>query len=395
MKLIHTSDWHLGQLLHGQSRELEHARFLSWLLATLCTREVDVLLVTGDIFDSANPPSSAQRQYYQFLASARAAAPRLQIVVIAGNHDSGARLDAPLELLHALDVHVVGALRGTDASAIALKNSKRETAAWLVAVPFLRPSDFPIATGSSVAGTAALYAERIDFARALCTADQALLACGHCYMVGGMLSSLSERDIQRGHQDALPVDIFPTDLAYVALGHLHRAQAIGGREAVRYSGSPLPLSMIERDYVHQVLLVEFAGRNVRSIESIVVPRARDIILLPATHAPLEQVLSALKALPRTATSDLKPLLEVRVQLDSPQVRLRAQLLEALGDAWAELVNISVRYPERTELEPSPARLPTELSPLELFDLAYRARFNDPAPLELRALFSDALQAATP
>ena len=104
MRLLHTSDWHLGHTLHEAPREEEHAAFLAWLVATIGERDVDALLVTGDVFDSSNPPASAQRSWYRFLVAAGQCRPGLQVVAIAGNHDSAARLDAPREVLAALDV---------------------------------------------------------------------------------------------------------------------------------------------------------------------------------------------------------------------------------------------------------------------------------------------------
>src|SRR4051812_29205135 len=108
MRILHTSDWHLGQLLHEHARAWEHARFLTWLLETLAAERVDALLVAGDIFDTANPPAESQAAWYEFLARARARFPALDIVVIGGNHDSASRLDAPTPLLDAFRIHVVG-----------------------------------------------------------------------------------------------------------------------------------------------------------------------------------------------------------------------------------------------------------------------------------------------
>jgi DNA repair protein SbcD/Mre11 len=393
MKLLHTSDWHLGQQLHGVSREPEHAAFLDWLLQTLNAQQIDVLLITGDIFDSANPPPAAQTLYYQFLAACFAQRPQLQIVVLGGNHDSAARLDAPQAALRALNVIVVGALREVTDSVIALRDSSGRIAAQLVAVPYLRPSDFAVGSGWSVAAADAIYAERIAWARQLRQPDQALLASGHCYMVGGVLSSLSERDIQRGNQDALPVTLFPTDLAYVALGHLHRAQTVGARNGVRYAGSPIPLSLIERDYPHQVVVVRFDGEKAAEINELKVPRTREILLIPEVHAPLDQVLRALHELPTPMANAERALLEVRILLDAPVARLRQQVNDALANAAVELVSISVRYPERVT-ETAPNWNPTmRLDPQAMLESAYRARFNSEVPAALRAHFASALEAA--
>src|SRR5450830_1653635 len=115
MRLLHTSDWHLGQSLHNFDRHYEHQCFLDWLIDTIVAEEADALLIAGDIFDNANPSSNAQRQLYRFLQQAKTRAPGLQIVVIAGNHDSPGRLEAPGPLLEAHGTVVIGnVVRGRD-----------------------------------------------------------------------------------------------------------------------------------------------------------------------------------------------------------------------------------------------------------------------------------------
>ena len=395
MKLLHTSDWHLGQQLHHFSRESEHARFLSWLLDALETHAIDVLLLTGDVFDSANPPASAQSAYYDFLARCQQRLPWLQIIVLAGNHDSALRLDAPAELLRALNIEVVGALRPIDKSVIALKDRTGRACAQLVAVPFLKAQDFEFDSRDAVAATRLIYAERIEEAKRRAQPNQALLASGHCYMVGGELSELSERAIQRGNQDALPVDLFPAELAYVALGHLHRAQRVGGRDGVRYAGSPIPLSLIEREYIHQVVVVEFDGAKAPRIDSLIIPRTREIWLIPEEHAPFDAVLEALRALPRGAPSnEPTALLEVRILLDQAQARIRPRILEALSGVAAELLKVSVRYPPALDQgEQTAARSDEALTPLGLLEQQWRMQFSSELPEALRNRFLQAQQIA--
>jgi len=306
MRILHTSDWHLGHTLHDLPRDHEHQVFLDWLLGVLEERQVDALLVAGDVFDTANPSAAAQAMWYRFVAQARRRCPSLDVVVIGGNHDSADRLDAPQPLLvHGFDVHVVGGLpRGAGRAVeverlvVPLRDSSGEVAAWVCAVPFLRPADLRAPDGDLAAGVRAVYDEVLAAARARRQPGQALVAMGHCYMVKGELSEVSERKILGGNQHALPLDIFPDDLAYVALGHLHKPQRVG-RDSVRYSGSPLPLSMGERDYRHQVCLVEISGAEMASVESLAVPRAVDLLRVPRTGAlPPDELLAELKKLPR-------------------------------------------------------------------------------------------------
>ena len=110
LKIIHTADWHLGQTFFGYDRDEEHEAFLSWLIDILTLRQTDVLLIAGDVFDVANPSAAAQRRFFRFLREANRRNPQLQIVIIAGNHDSAARLEAPIPLLEELNTSIVGAV---------------------------------------------------------------------------------------------------------------------------------------------------------------------------------------------------------------------------------------------------------------------------------------------
>ena len=358
LRLLHTADWHLGHTLHDLPREREHDAFLSWLLDQVQQTGAHALLIAGDIFDAANPPASAMRRWYRFLATARARFPTLDVVAVGGNHDSAARLDAAHPLLADLGLHVVGGLPRDDAGdllpdrlVIPLTGDDGGTAAWIAAVPFLRPADLPAVepgpedSGDAlVAGVRALYRQALNLARARRQPGQALLAMGHCYMVGGALSELSERKVLGGNQHALPSTIFPADIAYVALGHLHRAQAVGGRDTVRYSGSPIPLAVDEAPYPHQVRLLEIEGDRVTRNEALRVPRSVPILRLPdAGPAVWDQVAPLLQALPAAQGDPTAwPYLEVRVLLPGPMPDLRHQVEAALDGRGVRLVRLAVQ-----------------------------------------------------
>ncbi|MFP5504500.1 MAG: exonuclease subunit SbcD, partial [Candidatus Sericytochromatia bacterium] len=358
MRLLHTSDWHLGHALHGVSREYEHTQFMEWLLDTLTADEVDALLITGDVFETHNPGAAAQAAWYAFLADAKRRLPELQIVVIGGNHDSAERLNAPTPLLTHFGIHVVGGLLRLDDDAldlerlvIPLRDRSGAPAAWLAAVPYLRTADLRTTDEASQdslqEGVRRIYAEVLAAARARLEAGQALIATGHCYMQGGALSELSERKILGGNQHALPVDIFPDDVAYAALGHLHKAQAVG-KEHMRYAGSPLPLSMAEMHYKHQVMVVDLAGGVVEAMRAIEVPRMVPLLRVPSDGPrPLAEVIEKLKALPArdtVAREELRPYLEVCVQLNGLEPRLKYEIEAALDGRAARLLTIKTTTP---------------------------------------------------
>ncbi len=353
MRLLHTSDWHLGQTLHDFDRSYEHQRFLDWLLDTIDAERPDALLVAGDLFDTANPSAAAQRQLYRFLTAARERAPRLSIVLVAGNHDSPGRLEAPAPFLELFEATVIGHVpRKADQSidverlVVPLRDAAGKVGAWCLAIPFLRPSDVPRVEGADdpyQAGVAELYRQALAVALARRAPGEAIVAMGHCHMVGCEVSELSERRIVVGGAEALPTRLFDASVAYAALGHLHLAQSVGGAAHVRYCGSPLPLSFAELNYPHQVVCVDLDGERAADIRAIPVPRSVPLLRVPERHAPLDEVLAQLAALNVSEFADLppeaRPYLEVRVRLDAPEPGLRARVEAALEGKPLRLARI--------------------------------------------------------
>lgn len=403
MRLLHTADWHLGATLGVVSRDAEHVCFLNWLVGVLESEGVDALLIAGDVFDAANPPATAQRLYYNFLAECRARLPNLDVVVIGGNHDSPGRLDAPADLLSAFNVRVVGGVPRRDDQKLdverlsaPLTDAAGETAAWCVAMPFIRPFDVGAAE-DFIQGATALYAAGFDAARRKRRPGQALIAMGHAFMVGGEVSD-TERTIQRGNLDALPAGLFPADVAYVALGHLHKAQRVAGCEHVRYSGSPLPLSMAERNYRHQVVLVDLDGERAARIAPLPIPRARQLRRIPEHGAaPLKEILENLRQLPSGSDGDgdSPPLVEVHVRLDQPQPTLKADIDEAVRDKAVEIVAIQVAYPQRSDAAPTdvPHQSLRDMQPSDVFCQCYQAKYAGEPPQALRDAFQKLLEQA--
>lgn len=410
MRILHTSDWHLGQTLHGVGREHEHGAFLDWLLDVVGERGVDAVLVAGDVFDTANPPAQAQAAWYRFLAAARERFPALDLVVIGGNHDSAARLDAPGPMLDALGIRVVGGLPRRPGGAldldrllVPLRDASGETAAWVAAVPFLRPADLPDedrAGGGAdplVAGVRALYAEVLAEARRRRRGTEALVALGHCYAAGTRLSELSERKILGGNQHALPPDLFPDDLAYAALGHLHLAQRVGRDDRMRYSGSPLPLALSESGYPHQVCLADLDRDGPIRVEFLRVPRAVEILHVPEDGPrPLAEVLGLLAALPEADPDHLevaRPYLEVRVLLDAPAPALRREVEAALAGKAPRLLKITVHHTGHGQpMGPAPGRQHLrDFSPEEVFLQCYRRSHEGDPSAELLAAFHELLE----
>lgn len=408
MRLLHTADWHLGQTLHDFDRSYEHRYFLNWLLDTLESEQADALLIAGDVFDNPNPSAEAQKQFYHFLTEAKRRTPHLAIVIIAGNHDSAGRLEAPAPLLQPFNITVVGAASSTAHGALAtdrlvvpLRDREGEIAAWCLAVPFLRPGDVPQIDTSGdpyLEGVRQLYQRALDAALQRRSSTQAIVALGHCHMSGGQASVDSERRIVIGGAEALPADIFAPEIAYAALGHLHRAQRVGGQDRLRYAGSPLPMSFAEIHYRHQVVRVDLAGDALQTITALPIPRPVELLRIPEQPAPLDEVLDRLQALdlperPR----DEQPYLQLRISLTSPQPGLRTQVETVLDPKPIRLARIETCYPGAAG-GASEGRFQTlddlgRLQPEDIFRQLHQRRCHTAPSSELLAAFTELLAAA--
>ncbi|MDO8329652.1 MAG: exonuclease SbcCD subunit D C-terminal domain-containing protein [Fluviicoccus sp.] len=306
LRLLHTSDWHLGRLLYGRKRYTEFAEFLDWLLATLRAEQIDVLLVAGDIFDTSTPSNAAQALYYRFLRRVADTGCR-HVVVIGGNHDSPTFLDAPAELLKMLDVHVVGAATDNPADeVIALRDADGHVELLACAVPYLRDRDLRTAeAGESPEDKERKLAEGIKrhyaaVVEAAMQVNQSLpqpvpvVGLGHLFTAGGQtVDGDGVRELYVGSLAHVTAGIFPEALDYVALGHLHVPQAVGGREFVRYSGSPLAMGFGEAAQAKQVCVVEFAPE--KAVRLLPVPVFQDLERVAGDWPQIEARLTALKA----------------------------------------------------------------------------------------------------
>ena len=388
MRVLHTSDWHLGHTLKEVAREHEHAAFLAWLLDACDREEPDVLVITGDVFDSATPPASAERMWFELLAAARRRRPAMDILAIAGNHDSPARLGAASAVLRELGVHVIGALPRTPDGALDLDRILVPVAGGrglVAAVPFLRPGDVPADLDDPLAS---IYGEVIAAARARRRADQALVVLGHLYVTGAEPSLLSERRVSLGGQESTSLRLFPDDIDYVALGHLHRAQRVG-RESIRYAGAPLALAIDEAGYRHQVVVVDFAGGRMRGARAVEVPQ---LVAMRRIRGTLEEVQAELAALPACGEG-WPPYLEVAVELDRPVPRLRTLIETAVEGKHVRLIATPVEMTGdgAALADRIAARRLAELDPREVFTRLW-ARDHAEAPGEAVAGAFDRLLA---
>ena len=359
VRFFHTSDWHLGQFFYHHSRQYEHEQFLAWLLIQIQEKQPHALLIAGDIFDVINPASSAQKQLYQFLADAHTLAPHMQTLMIAGNHDSGYRIEQVEPLLEKYQAKTVG-LIGWNNGELDLdrliipiyetteqdaeqKTPEKKIVAWCIALPFLRPAEI---TGAHApdreSAIAYLHQHLIAEVQKRKTPEQAIIFMSHAHMQGGEISD-SERSII-GNEEALSTLLFDDIVDYVALGHLHKPQKVG-QDHIRYSGSPIPLSFSEINYKHQVLdiCIDPTASTKIEIQALHIPRS---IQLHRLHGELQQVFEQIAALASEEIAVLEQREYVDIEYYSttpPPLDLRQQIEKALPKNRYRLVRISRKF----------------------------------------------------
>jgi exonuclease SbcD len=382
LKILHTSDWHLGANLYNTSREDEHALFLEWLLQTLRDTRADVLLMAGDVFHYAHPSAEALRLYYRFLARVGQETAVQQVVMVGGNHDSAARLDAPREILDMLRVHMVGGLQRKPAemerALCPIRRDNGEVGCVIAAVPYVHEFRLGVrTTGRPLPEVRAeieeafrsLYTELADLAQARWPGVP-LITTGHLTCSGANEGDYGTPIHMAALIGGLPPEIFDPRFAYVALGHIHRPFSVDGDRAW-YCGSPVPLSSEEARWRQRVILLDVDGTDthpVVSLEHIEIPRWRDLLELKGSSDELVAQMLALRP-----TRALPPLLYVEATVDHYQLDVARPMLDALAMLPSEHRPRILRITQTLkapELEDDPFNLPTtplrDLDPEDVF-----------------------------
>lgn len=397
MKILHTADWHIGKKLHKHDLAADFELFISWLCETIEEHKVELLLVSGDIFDLANPSSEARRQYYRALLQLKKLNCRL--ILTGGNHDSPAMLDAPGDILREMDVHVIGGLPGDiNDVIIPVKGKTGTTEIVIAALPFLRDADL------RTAGEGNTYEDRLEATRKgiqhtflkaaeICEVefyDIPAIAMGHLFAAGAE-SSDSERDIQIGNQAAFNALQFGDYFKYIALGHIHKPQRINAAVPTYYSGSPIPLSFSERSDEKRVLLIDSAsGFN---LENIPVPAFRKLLKITGTLEDIRIKLNALETTPR-----LDSLIEVILTEEQYNAELIYQfdeLVTNFNKPGFEIVKHRTSFTHQqkgaSDIYQNAPQL-EDLSPREVFlELINKHEYDEETQQELTGAFDELLE----
>ncbi len=392
MILIHTADWHLGQTFFGYERTKEHENFLAWLTAIIKEKRADALLIAGDIFDTPNPSASAQKSLYSFIRNVTQQRPQFKIIITAGNHDSGARLEAPDTLMEIFGVTVRGTMQRTadntplyERHIIALSDS-----ICCIALPYLRQGDYPTAESHSE-GVRHTFATLIEKAR---ERYKHIILMGHLFATGGSISSddRSERTIVGG-LDCVELGELSKSVSYIALGHLHKAQSLGPNKNICYSGAPLPMSFAERDNRQSVTMLTIDNERITT-ERLEIPNTTKLIRVPKNDAsPLPQILQELQSLPQGEADESSPFLEIRITIDQPEPTLRIQIEKALEDKAIRLARIEAVSQQGTSNIQSPLTYDEikSIDPMRLATDYFSRRYgHDEMPANMQQLLKEVI-----
>ncbi len=349
MRILHTSDWHLGRMLYGRKRDDEFQSMLDWMVATIEQQQVALLIIAGDIFDTTTPSNRAQAMYYRFLCRIAALACCRHVVVVAGNHDSPSFLDAPREILRHLQIHVLGNVAAArQDQLLLLTDAQHQPELLLCAVPYLRDRDIrQSVAGESIQdkeqklqqGIAEHYKQLVALAQqrnAELEQPVPLVATGHLFAAGGQtVEGDGVRELYVGSLARVPVSVFPDSVDYVALGHLHVPQQVAGCEHIRYSGSPLAMGFGEAAQRKQVLLVDCRPGQL-TVEPLTVPVFQPLAQIKGDWPTLEAAIRVQLA------RDEAVWLEVIYQGDELIDDLRQRLQALLADSPLEILRIQNR-----------------------------------------------------
>lgn len=345
MRVLHTSDWHIGRTLYGRKRYEEFEVFLTWLAETIRQNEINALLVAGDVFDTSTPSNRAQELYYRFLCRVAASSCR-HVVVVAGNHDSPSFLNAPKDLLKALDVHVVGSCtESLDDEALVLRNEQDAPELIVCSVPYLRDRDIRVAeAGESVEDKERKLIDgiRTHYAAVAALAEQKreelganipIVGMGHLFTAGGQtVDGDGVRELYVGSLGHVTAGIFPACFNYMALGHLHIPQKGNGSETIRYSGSPLSMGFGEAKQQKSVCQVEFHS-TAASVQLIDVPIFQKLERVKGDWDGISNRILELSA------ADSQGWLEVIYEGDEVIGDLRERLEAAISGTHMEILRI--------------------------------------------------------
>ncbi|MCL8608470.1 exonuclease subunit SbcD [Proteus mirabilis] len=402
MRIIHTSDWHLGQYFFTKTRAQEHQQFLDWLLAQIREQQVDAVIVAGDIFDTGSPPSYARELYNRFVVAIRDT--QCQLIILGGNHDSVATLNESKSLLACLNTTVIANVHTeTPQAPIILYQKNHTPGALLCAIPYLRPRDM-INSKSGQSGAdkqGALkeaiadyyqrqYQAALDLRKQL-NVNIPIIATGHLTTIGASVSD-SVREIYIGTLEAFNATLFPP-FDYIALGHIHRPQRVNKSGHIRYSGSPIPLSFDESAQQKSVCLIDFEQDKLAEMTLLPIPEFQ---LLRTLSGSLQEIATQLEKLATQYNEmDTTIWLDIEVSTQDYLSDIQTRIQELTQSPLFEVIVLRRARKQRQALMQNEKEILTELTVYDVFErhLAQHQFETEEDKTRLTTLFKQAVEMA--
>ncbi|HGN2046817.1 TPA: exonuclease subunit SbcD [Proteus mirabilis] len=402
MRIIHTSDWHLGQYFFTKTRAQEHQQFLDWLLAQIREQQVDAVIVAGDIFDTGSPPSYARELYNRFVVAIRDT--QCQLIILGGNHDSVATLNESKSLLACFNTTVIANVHTeTPQAPIILYQKNHTPGALLCAIPYLRPRDMINSkSGQSGADKQGALKEAIadyyqrQYQAALDLRKQLninipIIATGHLTTIGASVSD-SVREIYIGTLEAFNATLFPP-FDYIALGHIHRPQRVNKSGHIRYSGSPIPLSFDESAQQKSVCLIDFEQDKLAEMTLLPIPEFQ---LLRTLSGSLQEIATQLEKLATQYNEmDTTIWLDIEVSTQDYLSDIQTRIQELTQSPLFEVIVLRRARKQRQALMQNEKETLTELTVYDVFErrLAQHQFETEEDKTRLTTLFKQAVEMA--
>ncbi len=380
MKIIHTADWHIGKILHRHDLTEEISMFFNWLETVIVNEKADVLLISGDVFDLANPANKDLKLYYHFLH--RLAGLKIKIIITGGNHDSVSLLNAPAELLDTMNIHVIGGVpEDFEKQIIPITDERGTVVAVVLAVPFLRDRDLRVSisadqdklkTNTLPVAIKSHYDRLVNLSHHQYGKNIPIVAMGHLFMQGAITSD-SERDIHVGSLQGIEVSMVHPDICYMALGHIHKPQRISKQDHIRYSGSPIYLDFSEAGYEKMIISVDLCNGAIQ-IQPIKIPVFRQLLRLSGNWATIKDALQNYQN-----PYDLATFVEIDVLEESYNISVNYEV-EAFKDipnSQYKIIKSKIMLPTSAGIEQvDSATWEATLTPLEMINKRLESEVMD-------------------
>lgn len=398
MKILHSGDWHVGQTLDGYDRSGEFRAFFARLKEVAQEENPDVLVVAGDIYDNGMPSTAAQNLYTSSLLDLHRACPGMEVVVIAGNHDSGARLEIARELWGAFGIHVVGGLKrgpegmvDTDRHILEITAASGRKKGYVVAVPYIHPLNFPDLTGDTPREERphAFFQGLLDKVAERNAEGLPVVLTAHLAVRGGDFSCHEDALGRIGGEDCIPADVLGQGSDYVALGHIHKAQPIPGTEGrMRYSGSVLPLNFDET-HTHSLTVVEIDRHEAPPrVRQIALPAMIPVRTVPAGPAEWEEALQELRRFPADEEAYIRVHVKAKDFLPANSAERAVQALEGKKARYCSIKMVSEALSAKGDAPRFRVSEIRTTSPVEMAKIYYKNEYNSDLEPELEDMLQE-------